>query len=204
MSSEDASWLVRLISQAIEGVGPLKPARELADDYRKNKRHASDCEQVDALIRWQAWKNAGTGFVAGLGGVLTLPVAIPASLGASWAIQANMIAAIAELGGHDSRSDQVRTAILLCLIGNAVKDIVKDAGIGIGGKLSIEAIKAVPGKVLIDINKKVGFRVLTKFGEKGVINLVRLVPVVSGVIGGGVDGITCYVVGRRAKRLFCA
>ena len=195
--------LVRLIQRAIEGVGRLNSARELADDYRSGKRLASDCAQVDALIKSQALLNGATGFVAGLGGVLTLPVAIPGALGASWAIQARMIAAIAELGGHDSDSEQVRTAVLLCLIGNAAKDIVKDAGIGIGGKLAIEAIKLVPGKVLIEINKKVGFRVLTKFGEKGVINLVRIVPLAGGVIGGGVDGTTCFVVGKRAKRLFC-
>lgn len=204
LSGDDASLLVRLISQAIEGVWRLKPARELADDYRSDKRHASDCEQVDALIKSQALLNGAIGFVTGLGGVLTLPVAIPGSLGASWAIQARMIAAIAELGGHDSDSEQVRTAVLLCLIGNSAMDIIKRAGIEIGEKLAIEAIKKVPGKVLIEINKKVGFRVLTKFGEKGVINLVRIVPLAGGVIGGGVDGTTCRVVGRRAKRLFCA
>lgn len=198
-SSEDASLLVKLISRATEGIGPLlKPARELADDYR------NDCERVDALIRSQVLKNAATGFVNGLGGVLTLPVAIPGSLAASWVIQARMVAAIAELGGHDSRSDQVQTAILLCLIGNSAMDIIKRAGIEIGEKLAIEAIKKVPGKVLIEINKQVGFRLLTKFGEKGAINLVRLVPLVAGVIGGGVDGASCRVVGRRAKQLFCS
>ena len=202
--SDDASLLVRLISRASEGVGPLKPPRELADDYRTTKRHASDCERVDALIRSQALLNAATGFVNGLGGVLTLPVAIPGSLGASLVIQARMVAAIAELGGHDSRSDQVRTAILLCLIGNAAKDIVKGTGILIGEKLVLEAIKKVPGKVLIEINKKVGFRLLAKFGEKSAISLGKLVPIVGGVIGGGVDGAACYVVGKRAKQLFCA
>lgn len=201
-ASDDASWLVKLISRAIEGVGPLKSARELADDYRNDNRYSGDRERVDALIRWQASKNAATGFVNGLGGVLVLPVAIPGSLAASWMIQARMIAAIAELGGHDSRSDQVQTAILLCLIGNSAKEIGKDAGILIGGKLAISAIKKVPGKVLIEINKQVGFRLLTKFGERGAINLVRLVPLAGGVIGGGVDGTACYVVGQGAKQLF--
>ena len=208
LSSDDASaparWMYKLVSQAIEGVGPLKSARELADDYRNDKRHASDCEQVDALIRSQALRNAATGFVNGLGGVLTLPVAIPGSLAASWVIQARMVAAIAELGGHDSSSDQVQTEVLLCVVGNAAKEIVKDAGIGIGGNLANVAIKMVPGKMLIETNKKVGFRLLTKFGTKGAINLVRIVPLAGGVIGGSVDGAACYVVGRRAKRLFCA
>lgn len=197
-------WMHKLVSQAIEGFGPLKSARELADDYRNDNRYSSDRERVDALIRWQASKNAATGFVNGLGGVLTVPVAIPGSLAASWMIQANMIAAIAELGRHDSRSDQVQTAIRLCLFGNALTEIGKDYGIKIGGKLANVAVKMVPGKVLIETNKKVGFRLLTKFGTKGAINLVRLVPLAGGVIGGGVDGTACYVVGRRAKRLFCA
>lgn len=32
-------------------------------------------------------------------------------------------------------------------------------------------VKKIPGTVLTKINQKVGFRFLTKFGEKGIINI---------------------------------
>ena len=131
-----------------------------------------------------------------------MPVAIPTSLAASLAIQARMVAAIAEIHGHDSKDDQVQTAILLCMLGTAMEDVVKQAGVTLGGKAAIEGLKRVPGKVLIEINKRIGFRLVTKFGEKGVVNLAKLVPLVGGAVGGTFDGATCYMVGQAADRAF--
>lgn len=197
-----AQDLVRwILDQALDGIGPLPSASDLANDYRR-KSYPNDAERVQALVRWAVAKNTATGFVTGLGGVLTLPVALPGSLAASLAIQAPMVAAIAEIYGHDSKDDQVRTAILLCMIGNAMEDVVKQAGVTLGGKVAIEGLKKIPGKVLIEINKRVGFRLLTKFGEKGVVNLTKLVPLAGGVVGGTFDGATCYMVGQAADVTF--
>jgi hypothetical protein len=63
-------------------------------------------------------------------------------------------------------------------------------------------IEKVPGKVLIEINKRVGFRLLTTAGEKGAINLMRGVPLVGGVVGGTFDAVACRVVGGNARALF--
>lgn len=63
-------------------------------------------------------------------------------------------------------------------------------------------LERIPGKVLIEINKKVGFRLITKAGERGIINLVRLVPVGGGVVGGTVDAVVCKKAGKFAKKVF--
>lgn len=197
-----AQDLVRwILDQALDGVGPLPSASDLAAEYRRQP-YGSNAERVQGLIRWAVAKNAATGFMTGLGGVLTLPIAIPASLGASLAIQVPMVGAIAELYGHDSKHDRVRTAILLCMIGTAMEDVVKAAGVKVGGKVAIEGLKKIPGKVLIEINKRVGFRLLTKFGERGVVNLAKLVPLVGGAVGGTFDGATCYMAGQAADMAF--
>lgn len=57
-------------------------------------------------------------------------------------------------------------------------------------------------EVITKVNQKVGFRLLTKFGEKGVINLGKAVPIVGGVIGGTVDGISTHSIGKISKRVF--
>lgn len=190
-----------ILDQALDGLGPLSSASELAEEYR-GKTYENDAERLKALIHWAVAKNATAGFVNGLGGILTLPVTIPGSLAASLAIQAPMVGAIAKIHGHDVQDEQVRTMILLCMVGAAMEDVAKHAGIAVGNKVAIQALKALPGKVLIDINKKVGFRLLTKFGERGVVNLVKLVPVAGGVVGGTIDGATCYAVGQAADRAF--
>jgi hypothetical protein len=112
------------------------------------------------------------------------------------------LAAIAHLRGYDIYSDQVRTTVLLSLIGEAGEEILKTAGIAVGTKVVQNMIKQIPGKVLIEINKKIGFRLITKAGEKGVINLMKLVPLVGGVVGGTFDGIFVNNCGQTAKKIF--
>ena len=99
-----------------------------------------------------------------------------------------------------SKDDQVRTLVYVSLAGNSAVDILKQTGIEIGKKVAISAIKKIPGQVITKINQKVGFRLLTKFGEKGVINLVKVVPVAGGVVGGVVDMGSTRTVGKVAKK----
>ena len=137
-----------------------------------------------------------------LGGIITLPVTIPANIGSVMYVQMRMIAAIAKMGGYDVNSDQVQTLVYMCLTGSTIADIVKETGIQIGTKSLTAAIKKIPGAALTKINQKIGFRFLTKFGEKGAINLGKLVPIAGGLIGGGVDIASTIVISRNAIRIF--
>ena len=104
--------------------------------------------------------------------------------------------------GHDIRNDQVRTLCYTCMCGKAAGDVVKNTGISLGTKLTEQAIKKVAGKTLKNINKKVGFRLVTKFGEKGIINLGKMVPIAGGVVGGTFDAASTYVIGKIARTTF--
>jgi hypothetical protein len=101
-------------------------------------------ENVNSLIRWQNTKSATSGFLSGLGGVIVMPVAIPANITSVILVQIRMVAAIAHMGGHDLKSDEVKTFVYACLAGNGAKDILKNSGIGIGKKLAISGIKKIP------------------------------------------------------------
>jgi len=113
-----------------------------------------------------------------------------------------MSAAIARIYGHDLDEDRVRTFVLLALLGNEAAGLLKEVGITVGNKLTLEVIKKIPGKTITAINKLVGFKLLTKAGQKGVINLTKWVPVAGGVVGGTFDLVACQTVGRIAKKVF--
>lgn len=190
-------WIANV---GINGMGILPSAKQVAEDHFN--KSASIDDAINSIIAWSTTLAAGTGFITGLGGIAAMPIAIPAGLAASYGIGANAAAAIAYLRGYDIYSEQVKTMILLCQIGEVGEGILKNAGIAIGTKVSQKLIKQVPGKVLIEINKKIGFRLITKAGEKGVINLIKLVPLVGGIVGGSFDGIFVNTCGQTAKRVF--
>ena len=143
------------------------------------------------------------GFVTNLGGIVTLPVMLPANIGASYLVQTHLAGAIAAVHGLDVESDEVRTAVLLCLVGNMGTEALKQFGIKVGQKLSMTLIKRIPVTVLREINKKVGIMLVAKYGTKrALLPLVNGIPLVGGVIGGGVDAATTLAVGRFADSAF--
>ena len=193
-------WLDQLYDLVVEDVPFLESAQDIGNHYAAGTGSLE--ERARQLVRWQVTKAGTSGFLSGLGGVITMLVAIPANIASVMYVQIRMIAAVAHLGGHDIRNDQVRTLCYTCMCGKAAGDVVKNTGISLGTKLTEQAIKKVAGKTLKNINKKVGFRLVTKFGEKGIINLGKMVPIAGGVVGGTFDAASTYVIGKIARTTF--
>jgi hypothetical protein len=186
--------------KAINGVPGLDSAEEMAQDYMNNID--DKVESANSLIRWQVTKAGTSGFLAGLGGLIVMPVTIPINMASVFYIQIRMIAAIAVMGGYDLRDDKVKSIVYLCMAGNGAKDILKDIGIVIGRKLTVSMIKNISGKTISSINQKVGFRLLTKFGGTGAINIGKAVPLIGGFIAGTFDSVTTNIVGNVARNAF--
>lgn len=196
-----ANILETIYTGALNGVPKVsRSVDEIVDDYM-GKSH-SPKEAALTLAKWQVMKCGTSGFITGLGGLLTLPVAIPANIGSVLYVQMRMIAAMAKMGGYDVKSDQVQTMVYICLTGASIADAAKQLGIQIGEKTLEAAIKKIPGTALVKINQKIGFRLLTKFGEKGIVNLGKAIPVVGGVIGGGMDVASTIVIAKNSIRMF--
>ena len=190
-----------IYSNVIDGLPGAETAEELAMEYLGESGTLS--EKADSLIRWQIAKCSTSGFLTGIGGFLTLPVAIPANLASVIYVQLRMIAAIAYMGGYNPRDDKVKTLAYVCLCGNQAGEIIKESlAVPLAKAMATAAIKQIPAQVLKNINKRVGVRLITKFGEKGIINLGKAIPLVGGIIGGTIDGVTTNTIGETAKKCF--
>jgi hypothetical protein len=171
----------------------FKSAQEVAEDYRQRVRAVGFARAVDELIEDQARWNAGTGFLTGLGGFSLLPVQLTAAATATWVIQTRLVGAIAHLNGFDLEHEAVRTQILLTLVGEEAGEVLKQVGVKASQQFAQAQLRRLPSALLTAINRAVGFQLVTKFGERGVVNLHRVIPVVGGLVGGGID----YVMTRR-------
>jgi len=186
--------------KALSGLPGLDSAPDLALSYMKQE--GSLLDNANSLIRWQNAKAGTSGFITGIGGLMTLPVAIPANLASVLFIQVRMIAAIAYMGGLDLRDPKVKTLVYTCLAGNFAKDILQETGIRLGTKFTALAIERISEKTLLIINQRVGFRLLTTYGSKGMINLGKVVPLIGGIIGGSIDIAATNIIGNMARDSF--
>ena len=132
-----------------------------------------------------------------------MPVTLPADLASSLYIEMRMIAAIAAMRGYNVLEDKVKTLVYVCLVGNTAGDLVKQAGIKAGNQLAAKKLlPKITGEMIKKINQAVGFRLLTKGGTKGVINIGKAIPLIGGFVGGTYNLIEVGVFAKRAKAFF--
>lgn len=194
--SDAASKILPLLNylygKSITGAVGIESAEHLARQYMRSPDLSRN---IDQLIRRQSLKTASISFVIGLGGLLSLPVTLPANLSAVLFIQLRMIAAIAYMCGYDLKNDNVQTMIYAALCGNALSDILKKGGIKLGTKLGHNlASPYLHNIVTHKLSHELGLRLFEHSG--------KFIPIVGGLISGTVEAGTTHLIGRVSKKIF--
>lgn len=201
LSGAAAGLVERLLDTGIDGRRPFDGAATVAQAAR---RGAADTESaIDKVVRAHLAAGGAGGFVTGLGGFVTMPVALPANVLEFYLVATRMVAAIAALRGYDLRTPQIRTAVLLTLVGADADDLLKKAGVAGGGhRLTNLAAQRLPGPALMVVNKGIGFRLVSQVGRSTLARLGKAVPLVGGAVGAGLDVYLLRRIADHARREF--
>jgi uncharacterized protein (DUF697 family) len=195
-----AGVLRQVLEIAIDGYQRFPGAEQVAD--AKLAKSSGDAQlAIDAVIDQHIRLAGVQGFVTSIGGLVTLPIALPANLTGLAIVQARMVAAIAHLRGYELDDPRVRTAVITCLLGeDGVTDRLKKSSL-VTSPLAIatapvfdpELDRQVAGEVVAELIARIS-------GKRMAITVTRRVPLLGGVVGGGVDGWTTYRVGEYADK----
>ncbi|AUB38739.1 hypothetical protein COO91_04714 [Nostoc flagelliforme CCNUN1] len=55
---------------------------------------------------------------------------------------------------------------------------------------------SIPGKIFAEINKALGIKLISKAGEKTLVNVATMMPFIGSVIGGTVNGVMMNACGH--------
>lgn len=190
-----------LLRVGVDGAGKLPSAAEVA---RRAYAKTGETEaSIDRIVSNHSRMAAGGGFVTGLGGFVTLPVALPANVLSFYVLATRMVGSIAAARGYDTTAADVRTAILLTLTGSDATDLLAKAGVApVSGRVTAIALRRVPPSLLMVVNKGVAFRIVVKLGQKGLARFGRAVPIIGGLIGGVLDVLLIRRIARKAREQF--
>lgn len=192
----------RLLRTGIDGLGKLDAASVVAANELAAAKGDRD-EAIEAIVSDHTKLAATGGFLTGLGGFVTLAVALPANVVGFYVVATRMVASIAAVRGHDVSKDAVRTAVLLAVTGEDATDIVRRAGGGaITGRATAMALGRLPPAALTAVNKGVAFQIFVRVGQKGLGRLGRMVPLAGGFVGGGLDAYFMRRIAKHAKKEF--
>ena len=188
----------RLLDIGIDGRGPFDSAEKIAETALKHAR--GDTDQALKIVRRDHRQlGAVGGFVTGVGGFYTMPISLPANVLEFYLLGTRLTAATAKVRGYDLAQPEIRSAVLLTLIGaDSDDDLLKKAGLtAAGGKLSGLAFNRLPAPAMMVLNKAIGFRLLGRIGGSTFARLGRAVPIVGGLLGAVID---VYMLGRIGKQ----
>lgn len=155
------------------------------------------------IMSRRAMKAGGIGALCCLGGFLAMPITMPGDMYMTFRIQARMVLAVAYIYGWDVRDDDFATDILLVMGGSAGISALKKLGIKIGQEYTKKVVtKHVRKEMVKQLNQLVSRKIITKAGEKRLVNFTKLVPLVGAPIGGALNYFGTLDVGRTALKFY--
>ena len=168
---------------------------EFVDTIKENNPGLSNIELAKKIAQKRTWFAGFAGGVYGAGGFLT----IGPDLFTMWRIQGRLILAIAYIFGHNLESPERRDEILL-VMGIA-------SGSEAAKKVAVEAGKEGFKKVLLapavkEVIKKLPNKIITIAGQKSLLNVAKLVPLIGVPITFGMDFFSTKAVGKAAIEFY--
>lgn len=200
MGASALGFAEKLIAVGIDGKATFDSAEKVA---AKALQEYPDPERaIKEIISDHRRLSAANGFVTGIGGFVTMAVALPANVAGFYLLSTRMVAAIARIRGYDLKDPGLRSAILLTLVGAGASDIMSKAGVVATGRLAGLASQQLPPPALMVVNKAVGFRLIGQVGEKVVTRFGKAIPFAGGFVGAGIDVWMLHKVADNAKAQF--
>jgi len=193
------SAMVKLMDMSLDGVKGFPSARDLAAKHLQRRGNVHGA--VQSIIRQHIAMATVQGVVTNIGGLVSMLVGTPVNLTGLIVIQIRMVGCIAHLYGYDLDDQRVRTALAMCLLGEAeLERHIAEA------KLP-STPAAVATSLVFDphfhtqVADQVLHHLLSEAAGKGVVKTVgRKTPIIGGGVGGLTDWHNTTMVSRCARK----
>lgn len=192
MSDKLSLLLDKLYQLCLTGGYGFSSAYTLAEQHKAN--FSLHSENLNKLIKDEADKATVTGFITGLGGVLSLPITFPTNALSVLLIQMRLVTTIAILQSHDVYDERIKILIFLSLCVMASKSKLQ--------QFCLATLMKQPNEVIRKISLSVIKQLISIISTKHSLKLIKVIPIFGGVMGAIVDRIITYRIGQFAKNQF--
>ncbi|MBD2529090.1 hypothetical protein H6G97_05705 [Nostoc flagelliforme FACHB-838] len=134
----------------------------------------------------------GNGISNGLLGIAGIPSDVVITLYS----QVKLTSALFTIYGIDITSDSTQPLVLAAAAGVSVSELANKLGTKAAQQAIQKALMSVPGKTFTEINKALGIKLISKAGEKTLLNVAKIVPFIGSAVGGTVNGVMMNACGH--------
>ncbi|MEH2377760.1 MAG: hypothetical protein V7K27_02480 [Nostoc sp.] len=148
-----------------------------------------------AIYESTVW-SVGNGIASGVVGIAGIPFEIASTLYAQVKL-ASTLFAIHEINTYNPSAQPL---VLAAAAGVGVSELANQLGTQVGTQVGTQAIqkalRSIPGKTFAEINKALGIKLISKAGEKTLVNVVKIVPFIGPPIIGTINGAMMNACGH--------
>lgn len=175
----------------------IRSGSEWGEEFSNDSKWKGDKDRMahHAIYESTLW-SVGTGAATGLGGVLGMVIGVPTDVGVTLYSQVKLAATLFAIYEIDTNDKAAKPLILAAAAGVGVSELATTLGTSIGAKAIRAALMSVPGKVFAQINKTLGIKLISKAGEKTLVNVAKMVPFLGSAVGGTVNGVMMNACGH--------
>jgi hypothetical protein len=194
-------WLRQVVNFGIDGRAAFPGARDTAVKRlaAKGEREAA----IDSLVAQHIALASAQGFVTSLGGVVTIPVGLPANIAGMAVLGVRMVAGLAHLRGYDIDDRRTRAAVTLAILGQDDVERLVNTGRLPARPLTVATAPVYDLELERQISEQVMGALASRYGGKHLASIaLRRVPVLGGGVGAAVDGWSTLTLADYARREF--
>ncbi|MBN3897523.1 MAG: hypothetical protein HWQ41_20295 [Nostoc sp. NOS(2021)] len=178
-------------------VSAIEEGREWGQTFLNDSSWGGDKEQMlnHAIYELTLW-SMGNGIASGVVGVAGIPFEIVSTLYA----QVKLASTLFTIHEIDTYSESARLLILAAAAGVGVSELANQLGTQVGTQVGSQAIQkalmSIPGKTFAEINKALGIKLISKAGEKTLVNVAKIVPFIGPPINGTINAVIMNACGH--------
>lgn len=186
--------LLVILKQTIEKESVY--VEEHVNHLKKLNPNISNEDLAKKIISRKSLKAGEIGALCGVGGLLTLPITMPADLYYCFKIHALTILSIAYIYGWNIHDEDAITDVLLVLGASTEVDAARYTGIKVGQDLAKDAIlnKFVTKEMMREISRKI----IIKAGKRSFMRFAKLIPIVGAPVGAGLNYSETKAIGKKS------
>ncbi len=144
-----------------------------------------------ALYEATLW-SVGSGIGNGLLGIAGIPTDVAITLYS----QVKLSSTLFTIYGIDITNQATQPLVLAAAAGVTISELANNLGTRAATQAIQKALMSIPGKTFAEINKALGIKIISKAGEKTLLNVAKMMPGIGSIVSGTVNGVTMNATGH--------
>jgi uncharacterized protein (DUF697 family) len=185
----------------LAGIGPntitaIEDGREWGNTFLRDQRWEDNKDRManHAIYESTLW-SIGNGIIGGFIGVVGLPFEVATSLYS----QVKLTSALFTIYGIDTKSRSAQPLVYAAATGVKIGEVANTLATKAARKTIEKALMSLPNRTFMQINQRLGVKLISKTCEKATLNIAKIIPAVGSAVGGTVNGVMMNACGHSVK-----